>query len=202
MWVCEVAPLSGQAGFRVSVLEQARRVSFAEFLDALATDAGARRSFAACLAGMPFPSFFWECVSVTRSSSTEPFECAVLPAPVLARAAPDLQSFAEHFSAAESVVSFENLGRDATLIVPCPRAEPSAYPHLAAFLRAAPPEQVDALLRAVARCARERLRSAPFWLSTSGAGVAWVHVRIDSRPKYYQYAPYRREPSGASGERL
>lgn len=198
MWVCDVAPLSGQAGFRVSLLQQGERVSYAEFLDGLATDAGARSVFSGCLAGMPFPSFFWECVQVARSSATKPFECAVLSAPVLARAAPDLQSFAEHFSVAEPVVYFDNLGRDATLIVPCPRAQPSAYPHLAAFLRAAPPEQVDALLRAVARCARERLRSgsAPFWLSTSGAGVAWVHVRIDSRPKYYQYAPYRSAPSG------
>lgn len=200
MWACEVTALSGHAGFRVSVLAEGRRVSFAEFLDGLASDAGARSVFSACLAGMPFPSFFWECVSVTRASSTEPFECVVLSAPVLARAAPDVRSFAEHFNAADSVVRFENLGRDATLIVPCPRAEPSAYPHLAVFLREAAPEQVDALLATTARAARERLRGVPFWLSTSGAGVAWVHVRIDSRPKYYQYAPYRREPSRALGE--
>jgi len=200
MWVCEVAPLSGQAGFRVSVLVEGRRVSYAEFLDGLASDAEARGVFSECLAGMPFASFFWECVSVTRSSSSAAFECAVLSAPVLARAAPDVRSFAEHFSAADSVVRFENLGGDATLIVPCPRAEPSAYSHLAAFLREAPPDQVDALLETTARAARERLQGAPFWLSTSGAGVAWVHVRLDSRPKYYQYAPYRREPSGAQGE--
>ena len=197
MWVCEVAPLSAQLGFRVSLFDRARPVSYAEFLDTLATDAGARSVFAACLAGMPFSSFFWECIAVTRASSTESFECAVLSAPVLERAAPDVRSFAEHFSAADSVVRFENLGRDATLIVPCPRAEPSAYPHLAVFLRKAPPQQVDVLLETVARAARERLQSAPFWLSTSGAGVAWVHVRIDSRPKYYQYAPYRREPGRA-----
>jgi len=200
MWICEVTPLSGHAGFRVSVLAEGRRISYAEFLAGLETDADARRVFAECLAAMPFPSFFWECISVTRASSTEPFECAVLSAPVLARAAPDVRSFAEHFRDTESVVCFENLGRDATLIVPCPRAEPSAYPHLAVFLRTAPPQQVDALLETTARAARERMQGAPFWLSTSGAGVAWVHVRIDSRPKYYQYAPYRREASGAAGE--
>jgi hypothetical protein len=29
-----------------------------------------------------------------------------------------------------------------------------------------------------------------FWISTSGLGVPWVHVRLDSYPKYYQYRPY------------
>ncbi|MGI9175867.1 MAG: DUF6940 family protein [Rhodothermales bacterium] len=23
------------------------------------------------------------------------------------------------------------------------------------------------------------------WLSTAGGGVSWLHVRLDSRPKYY-----------------
>jgi len=29
------------------------------------------------------------------------------------------------------------------------------------------------------------------WLSTSGLGVGWLHVRLDSRPKYYTYEPYK-----------
>ena len=32
----------------------------------------------------------------------------------------------------------------------------------------------------------------PVWVSTNGDGVAWLHVRIDERPKYYAYAPYRK----------
>jgi hypothetical protein len=27
--------------------------------------------------------------------------------------------------------------------------------------------------------------------STAGAGVSWLHVRLDDRPKYNGYAPYR-----------
>jgi hypothetical protein len=30
-----------------------------------------------------------------------------------------------------------------------------------------------------------------FWVSTSGLGVPWVHVRLDERPKYFQFGPYR-----------
>jgi len=28
-------------------------------------------------------------------------------------------------------------------------------------------------------------------LSTAGMGVYWLHVRLDTRPKYYQHTPYR-----------
>jgi len=30
-----------------------------------------------------------------------------------------------------------------------------------------------------------------FWVSTSGLGVAWLHVRVDSKPKYYSHEAYR-----------
>lgn len=30
------------------------------------------------------------------------------------------------------------------------------------------------------------------WLSTNGVSTAWLHVRLDSRPKYYHYIPYRK----------
>ena len=37
-----------------------------------------------------------------------------------------------------------------------------------------------------------RTSELPVWVSTNGDGVAWLHVRIDERPKYYAYAPYRK----------
>jgi hypothetical protein len=30
----------------------------------------------------------------------------------------------------------------------------------------------------------------PIWLSTAGMGVAWLHIRLDERPKYYSHKPY------------
>jgi hypothetical protein len=35
-----------------------------------------------------------------------------------------------------------------------------------------------------------RVSTTPVWLSTAGAGVAWLHVRLDDRPKYYSHRPY------------
>lgn len=31
------------------------------------------------------------------------------------------------------------------------------------------------------------------WFSTSGLGIAWLHFRLDSTPKYYSFAPYKQQ---------
>ena len=75
-------------------------------------------------------------------------------------------------------------------MVPCPRGNNNAYGHLAAFVRNAPHGQIHRLLSSVAGAMQSRLTQAPLWLSTAGDGVAWLHVRIDQRPKYFGYGPY------------
>ncbi len=40
----------------------------------------------------------------------------------------------------------------------------------------------------------QRIGAMPVWLSTAGAGVSWLHVRLDTRPKYYHHGPYRQPP--------
>jgi hypothetical protein len=48
-----------------------------------------------------------------------------------------------------------------------------------------------ALWRTVGKTLQERIAEQPVWLSTAGGGVSWLHVRLDSRPKYYGYHPYK-----------
>jgi hypothetical protein len=60
-----------------------------------------------------------------------------------------------------------------------------------AFVRNAPEAQKHALWSIVGKVMEEELGPAPIWLSTAGAGVSWLHVRIDRKPKYYGHAPYR-----------
>ena len=76
-------------------------------------------------------------------------------------------------------------------MVPRPDRPPSAHGHLAAFVRQAPEPQRHALGESVGGAMGRRLGAAPVWLSTAGAGVPWLHVRLDDRPKYYGYGPYR-----------
>jgi hypothetical protein len=123
------------------------------------------------------------------------FEFALLNCEPLNRQV-DRHAFAQHFEnvrdAAQSVVTFQNLAGDAILVAPCPKAEElDIYAHLASFLREAPAEQCDQLWNCVASRMQNRISDRPVWLSTAGMGVAWLHVRLDDRPKYYGYAPYR-----------
>lgn len=191
IWATRSEQLPGGRGLRFTVDRGSRPATVAEVLQGWQEDAGFRSLFNRLLADAPFAEFRWETPAVTAATLSRPFECVVLDAPGLARA-PDPAAFAGHFAGAEAdVVVFPNLGRDGILVVPCPVAAPSAYGHLAAFVRHAPEPQRHALWRAVGAAMARRVGDRPVWLSTAGAGVPWLHVRLDDRPKYYGFAPYR-----------
>ena len=76
---------------------------------------------------------------------------------------------------------------------PATFADVSVYGHLAAFVRLAPERQRQALWQSVGEAMARRVSTKPVWLSTAGAGVSWLHLRLDDKPKYYGYAPYRRQ---------
>ena len=105
--------------------------------------------------------------------------------------------------------AFFNLGGDAELVAPADWTQgegsppPACYGHLAGFVRGATAAQIDGLWRLLGSALEKRLLSEsdddaepaqqhrPVWLSTAGTGVAWLHFRLDSRPKYYEYKPYK-----------
>jgi len=123
--------------------------------------------------------------------------------------------------ARETVISFYNLGRDCYLIVPCPinfesegvvgvrggvmgKRSLQYLTHLASFIRgpklitpvqrAVHRDHVSHLWSTVATSLLRRLKEdegASLWMSTSGMGVSWLHVRLDRTPKYYNYLPYK-----------
>ncbi len=152
-----------------------------------------RDAFIDDLRALPFAAYFWETPPVTTENAQRAFEYVGTYAPTLAAASPDARAFDEHFgkdTSGEGVVIFENLGRDAMLVVPRPIVEYERYTHLGAFVRGAPRGQVHALLRALGEAVLARLSHRPLWVSTAGTGVYWLHVRLDSRPKYYRHTPY------------
>jgi hypothetical protein len=190
MWTAWSEELTGTRGLRFSVDLHSRRATFADVLHGWQEDAGFRSFFNALLAEAPYPAFRWETPPVTAVTLIRPFEFVLLDSPGLAQT-PDPDAFADHFREGGGVAVFPNLGGDAVLIVPCPVAEASAYGHLAAFVRLAPEQQRHALWQAVGKAMGERVGTKPVWLSTAGAGVSWLHVRLDDRPKYYGFIPYR-----------
>lgn len=192
MWDFRSEELSGRRGLRAAVQRGPQPATFADVLDAWQDDAAFRTAFNRRLAEAPYAAFRWETPPVTDATADRPFEFVLLDSPGLA-GRPDRAAFAGHFPGApdEGVVVFPNLGGDAVLVVPCPLAAPSAYGHLAAFVRGAPEPQRHALWESVGRAMARRLGPQPVWLSTAGAGVSWLHVRLDDRPKYYGFGPYR-----------
>jgi hypothetical protein len=191
MWTSRSEDLPDRRGRRLVIEVGSRPATVAEVLQAWQDDEVFGSFFNALLADSPFSAFRWETPAASVESASRPFECVLLDDPNLARPS-DPNSFSEQFRlSTDEVVSFANLGGDATLVVPRPIADPSAYGHLAAFVRLAPQRQRLALWRAVGEVMQNRLSKKPVWLSTAGAGVPWLHVRIDDRPKYYGHWPYR-----------
>ncbi len=145
-----------------------------------------------------FQSYFFECPPVSNSDyESTLFEFVLVKTDFLHTMEPDVGAFQQHFKCAErSATTFPNLGRDAILIAPCPppkNEEHRIYGHLAAFMKGVSFEEKEELWRQVGEAFEESLSktTGPVWLSTSGAGIAWLHVRIDSYPKYYTYQKYK-----------
>jgi hypothetical protein len=191
MWAIHPKSLTSDRGLRFTVTSGGIQATCSDVISAWRASEEFRSLFNAQLANAPYRAFRWETPSVTRGTINQPFECVVLDSPSLDRR-PDGQAFAEFFVGhAEDVVAVPNLNGDAILVIPQRLAEDSAYVHLATFVRQAPDAQRHALWQQIAESMLERLSDKPIWLSTAGAGVAWLHVRLDDRPKYYGFGPYR-----------
>jgi hypothetical protein len=151
--------------------------------------------FSTCLAESPWPAFFWETPALAAGDLDMPFECVTIAAPMLATVRAEVTPFATQLARLEAgrqVGSFPNLGGDAQLIVPRNMHTNAVYAHLGVFVRTAPPIQITELWSVVASTVEANVKAERrIWISTAGQGVSWLHVRIDTRPKYYSYDPYR-----------
>lgn len=192
MWTARSTQILDGRGLRFGVSRGSSPVTYAEVLGLWRDNDEFRRAFIGWLAAVPFAAFRWETPPISAATSSRSFEFVILDSPELSRV-PDADAFSEHFArpGKASVLEFENVGRAAIMVVPRPLASPSAYGHLAAFVRQAPVEQKHALWELVGAAMIRRVGSKPVWLSTAGAGVSWLHIRLDDRPKYYGYEPFR-----------
>jgi hypothetical protein len=180
-------------GQRLQILRGDSRISFQELFHLLESDPDFGVWYTGILARSEFQAYFWEHPPISLGTLEAAAEFVLLDSPALATLRADPAPFRSKFEQHrdEPVVTFPNLGGDAVLVVPRPMGPPFAYAHLAAFVRQAPPSQIECLWQRVGRAVHENLGTQPRWLSTAGMGVSWLHVRIDSYPKYYRFAPYR-----------
>ncbi|CAG8508056.1 22668_t:CDS:2, partial [Racocetra persica] len=110
------------------------------------------------------------CVPVSSNTIDKEFEFVLVKSEALNSIRQDYSSFQEHFrkSSDNQAVSFLSFSGD-TLIVPVPKVGEKMEENL-----------INA-------------NGATRWLSTSGLGISYLHVRIDRRPKYYSHQEYLTE---------
>jgi hypothetical protein len=185
-------PLENGRGEIIEIHDGGQPLTAADAIARWRDDAAFRAFFIGELIANDYPGFFWEMPPLSPQTAGSPFECAVIRDDSLALIKPDDSDFEEHLNAASGAVAvFPNLGGDALLIAPRRISSVDCYGHIATFLRGAPPPQQQALFRAIAVEAKKLLEDGRrFWISTSGLGVPWLHIRLDSYPKYYQHRPY------------
>ena len=193
MFDAEIEVLKQDRVRKFSLTQAGKPLSYHSVLQLWQGDEAFRIFFITLLRDAPYAAYRWETPVVTNNLINRQFEFVLLDSPGLART-PDPAPFATKFDLAKSqdaVLAFSNLGKDAVMIVPCPRGPAAGYGHLAAFIRRATISQVHDLWQKVGQTMEQQLGDRPIWLSTAGGGVSWLHVRVDSRPKYYGYEPYR-----------
>ena len=193
-WGSAIEQLDGTRVRKLTLLDDGAPLSYAEVIEGWRQDDGFCDFFSDLLGAAPFAACFWETPPVTASSIAQDFECVQVDSPALARLEAEPAAFARHFAVAPEAeaVAFANLGGDAWLVAPAPRTAGDSFPHLLAFLRSASSEQKRALWRSTGETLARLISERPLWVSTSGLGVAWLHIRLDTRPKYYVFESYRR----------
>ena len=161
-----------------------------DLIDGLQHSSACRMALTAALRSRPETQVFWETPALTAAALDDPFEFVVTSAPLDRPADP--APFARYLNQSTTpVVTFTNLGGDATLVVPADLDDGTGHNYLLSFLRTAGDSQLHAFWQAAGAAIDARVDDRPLWVSTSGGGVAWLHLRLDDRPKYYVHAPYR-----------
>ena len=140
-----------------------------------------------------FNAYYWEVKPIDKKTLEDEFEFVLVSGAVLNSLNSNSTPFEKYFDENKEVVSFKSLRGDAQLIVPTKISEAENYTHLAKFIRKAPEHQIIKLWKKVAKEYSKIIGDEKRWLSTAGLGVHWLHVRLDSKPKYYKHKEYKLE---------
>jgi len=195
-WTVVVRPYVGfvEVFFRVKQAPGSR-LSFSEALRDLQRGGEAARALDSFLRNFKdYRTYFLELPWVSgETASSREFTLTLTDAPELRGTLPDPSSFATMLRA--EVNSFRSLSGDALLVCPGPDRGAADCSSIGPFVRTATARLRQKLFAEWARVVLEECLPADpkkrFWMSTSGLAVPWLHLRIDTRPKYYKTKHYR-----------
>lgn len=176
---------------KYQIIKDENLITFKDWIEEIQSSEEFIEFFIELLRDNDFEGLFWEVKPTTQKEINEIFEFVLVESNHLGEVKPDNSAFSKYFEDEMEVVSFSNLRGDARLIVPIPVSEKTDYAHLMKFIRLAPQVQLLEFWKKVGEEYSKQIGEKPKWLSTAGLGVYWLHVRIDSRPKYYRHDEYK-----------
>jgi len=201
MWEAQAEIIKEDKTTKYFILKEGEQITQKGFIHYLINSVSFRSFYTQLLKDSPFRAFYWENPPFSLSTTEQAYEFVLIKSRFFKNILPDTESFKSYFTE-EPVVTFQNLGKDAMLVVPTPQisktpetsktsqSELFKYIHLGKFLRTAQTTQIDAFWQTISYTLHTSLNQQKIWLNTEGTGVHWLHARLDSRPKYYKYVPY------------
>lgn len=139
---------------------------------------------------------FFECIPVSFKTLKSTFRFVVITTNLFKNIQPNSQPFQNYFDGKSLTTSFLGKSGDVLLVVPQPMNNVSeiTYTHLYNFIKYSSPEYFKNVFAECIKLLCETMqenKNTKYWLSTSGLGVSWLHFRIDTIPKYYNYEEYK-----------
>lgn len=191
MWKKEILAKT-ETAIRFSIQQTGKRLNFKEVFTLWQESAGFRSFYIKILADSPFVAIYWEHPALLDSLINKPYECILLSSDSLDKRTLDQTAFSAHFQIGSLVTDFDNLGKNARLVVPTPQGKLEPYKNLASFIRAKKVKQQHELFKRIGALVMKNIDNQKhLWLNTAGNGVIWLHIRLDSRPKYYKTRNYK-----------
>lgn len=200
--------------YRYTFYDDFRRMSVYDVVDQWLNSSDFCDFFTSVLNDTTLAAYFLEMAPFPldeKQMAAREFELVTVFSRPLAKAKPDPQPFMNHLEECRGyVANFTSLGGYTMLVVPClpnkreswkhytsirpfvGRTQKNSFRHTQQRLLWQKVAQcVLGMVDRNAECAAHSDTAPPLWISTSGLEVSWLHVRMDLKPKYISYKPYK-----------
>ncbi|MCH2085483.1 MAG: hypothetical protein MK226_24080 [Saprospiraceae bacterium] len=141
---------------------------------------------------LDYEAFYWEHPAIKKEFLEKKYECILQRSRPLEHLPINESAFKDFIHKNELVTDFLNMGKNAILVVPTKKIDKEIYNHMGKFIRLAEQEQIIEVFKRVGKSILEEIENQKLiWLNTAGLGVVWLHIRMDTRPKYYKTTRYK-----------
>jgi len=189
---------------KYKIYSDKNQLSFRDFFDNLKSNRQFRSQLRDEIVSLhpDYPYVFFECPCVNSETLNSPFEFVLIRTEHFKNSNVEKAAFLNHFRKPENInngleaIYFDNLGKDGVMIVPkgTNGEEHKYYSNLMGLMRKGHRQERDDFWKLAGEQAIEIVHSKPMknmWMSTSGLGVDWTHLRLCEKPKYYNYSTYK-----------